>query len=312
MSTPRSLVLGAHGYLGGRLMKEAVSHTAVKLVSASRILRDSETVVYDWLSPAAGSLLEVTRGPIDTIVHLAFPDRQYFSQHRVAPNKIRTAIRVLCEAAKASGCRRIVHVSTVKVYGPDLDGYVDENHELNPSDHYAEAHAIAEDEFAKIVDSMSLGSVSIRLSNSFGLGRSKQDTRWNLIANGMVLSAVKDGAIKVGDGAECRKDFVPLGCVVRRLLSLLDSEIGYESWHPLNLGSGKSFSLREMAAHIASRATVLLERPITVNVDNPSAKSCGSYRFLGLTNTMPWVSEDPPSPMEFTAAIDQTILGITD
>ena len=124
-----ALVTGAGGFIGGRLVERlVVEHgAAVKvlvrnLAGAARLARFPLTIVRgDVTSPAD---LETATQGCEIVFHCAY-GTSGSQKHRAWVNTEGTR-RVLA-AARTAGARRIVHLSTLMVYGHTADGDLDES-----------------------------------------------------------------------------------------------------------------------------------------------------------------------------------------
>ena len=134
----RILVLGASGYVGGRLLEKlrnsewAVPVAAVRPQTADKFrASDFEVVRYEATdSSSIGTALS----NVDCVVNCVAG----------APTAIADGARHLFEAAAATPIRRIVHLSSMVVYG-DVTGTIDENAPLtSDGDGYAQAKVAAE------------------------------------------------------------------------------------------------------------------------------------------------------------------------
>jgi len=130
------LVLGGSGYIGSRLCAMLADSTWVSAVSGSRrATASASTVRVD--STDAASMKRALRG-MDAVVNCVAGSAPAIAQ----------GAHVLVQAANEVGCQRIVHLSTMSVYG----AFEGEAHEDTPRDPsigwYAKAKCDAEDAIA--------------------------------------------------------------------------------------------------------------------------------------------------------------------
>jgi len=124
----RVLVTGATGFIGGRLVERLVREEGASVralvrnfTNAPRIARFGiEMMPGDLLS--AGVLDRAAEG-CDVVFHCAYGAQGTDAERRVV--NVQGTERVLA-AALARHCRRVVHVSTMSVYGDPAQGDVDE------------------------------------------------------------------------------------------------------------------------------------------------------------------------------------------
>lgn len=117
------IVLGGTGYIGTRLMEILTLTPWAEATGASRTGPGMAQKGMDWLAVNtcdAAALTRVLKG-FDAVVNCVAGDRQ----------SIANGARTLAEAAAAAGCPRIVHLSTMSVYG-DLEGLVSEDMQPGP------------------------------------------------------------------------------------------------------------------------------------------------------------------------------------
>ena len=143
----RVLVTGGTGFIGGRVVEKLIlEHAAAprvlarKLTTATRVGRfDVEIFPGDVTNRA--SVTKAMEG-CDVVIHCAYGN-EGDHDHQRAVNVDGTTI-VASEALHA-GVRRMVHVSTIAVYGRTPDGDVDESTPLaDGGDHYSKTKREAE------------------------------------------------------------------------------------------------------------------------------------------------------------------------
>ncbi|MGZ5269763.1 MAG: NAD-dependent epimerase/dehydratase family protein [Ramlibacter sp.] len=112
------LVLGASGYVGSRLIALLRETGWARPIGASSRARGEGQLRLDARDGAA--LAEALRG-MDAVVNCVAGDAE----------SIALGARMLAQAAAAANCPRIVHLSTMSVYG-DREGRVDESADRGP------------------------------------------------------------------------------------------------------------------------------------------------------------------------------------
>ena len=115
------LVLGGTGYVGSRLcaLLQGSGWASPVSASARRLAPGIESLLVDSRDPAA--LRTALRG-IDAVVNCVAGDAA----------SIAHGAQVLARAALEAGCARVVHLSSMSVYGP-AEGRIDEMAPLDPS-----------------------------------------------------------------------------------------------------------------------------------------------------------------------------------
>lgn len=143
----RVLVTGGTGFIGARVVEKLIlEHAAVprvlsrKLANAARVARfDVEIFPGDVTNRA--SVAKAIEG-CDVVIHCAYGN-EGDHDHQRAVNVDGTAI--VAGEARRAGVRRMVHLSTIAVYGKTPDGDVDESTPLaDAGDHYSQTKREAE------------------------------------------------------------------------------------------------------------------------------------------------------------------------
>ncbi|MEO8012549.1 MAG: NAD(P)-dependent oxidoreductase [Polaromonas sp.] len=117
------LVLGGSGHVGKRLLENLASSSRDKATGASRGFAESPLSGEAWIKLDTCNISELTtalRG-FDAVVNCVAGDARSISQ----------GTQALAEAARQAGNPRIVHLSTMSVYGA-VEGVVREDAALNP------------------------------------------------------------------------------------------------------------------------------------------------------------------------------------
>lgn len=130
------MVLGSTGYIGTQLMKTLQQVTWADPTGASRTRNREQSVDVDWVPLDTRDSTDLARAlkGFDTVVNCVAGDR----------TSIAKGACDLAAAATAAGCRRIIHMSTMSVYGA-AEGWATEDLSLDqPTGWYGEAKREAE------------------------------------------------------------------------------------------------------------------------------------------------------------------------
>jgi nucleoside-diphosphate-sugar epimerase len=124
----RVLVTGATGFIGGRLAERLVVEEGARVralvrnfASAARLGRFAIDMVGGDINSAAA--VDRAVAGCDTVFHCAY---DFSADERSRRETTAASTRVMMESALRHGCRRVVFVSTVSVYGHTPDGDLDE------------------------------------------------------------------------------------------------------------------------------------------------------------------------------------------
>lgn len=167
------LVTGAAGFLGSSLVAKLLEggiHLRVALRDATQMtaqFQGVDVVVADIRDPKRVS--GISAG-CEAVVHLAAKahatDEAGFDRDHHAINVEGT--RHVLDAAVASGVRRVVFASSVKVFGEETNGCIDESWPADPKTGYGRSKWQAEQLVAEYAARYGLSAVSLRLPMVYG------------------------------------------------------------------------------------------------------------------------------------------------
>jgi nucleoside-diphosphate-sugar epimerase len=167
-----ALVTGAGGFIGGH-MADRLARTGIAVrglirkpaQTADLEARNIRGIIGDLL--VAESLIPAVAG-CDLVVHCAAWVHTPFSRN-AAPEVNSVGTRHLIQACLAARARRVVHVSSISVYGPTSDPVIDETARLWPLGPYRSSKIAGERE-VELARAQGLETVIVRPGQVFGPG----------------------------------------------------------------------------------------------------------------------------------------------
>lgn len=269
MTGQRALVTGAAGFIGSHLVEMLVrqgTHVRafVRYNSAQRagnldlLPADVRAHVerYDGDLRDPDAVLDAVRG-MDQIYHLgAVITIPYSYRHprEVVDVNVTGTLNVL-SAARDLGTPQVMVTSTSEVYGTAQTEPIDERHPLHPQSPYA-ASKVAQDALAiSFHAAYGLPVRIVRPFNTYGPRQSARAVIPTIISQALTRDEVRLGALHP------TRDLTYVTDTVRGFLLAMahDAAIG----RPLNLGTGQSITIGELAA----RAIRLTGREVPVVTD---------------------------------------------
>ena len=257
----RILITGGMGLVGGRVAQILAKHEDIEIILGSRKnqsspswLPEANVFCMDWLSQ--NSLIKACED-VNTVVHLAAMNDIECLRDPVAAlevNGVNTAR--LVEAAKLSGVRRFIYVSTAHIYGPKLIGRIDETTPPIATHPYATSHRAAED--VVLASNTHLTSIILRLSNGVGAPVNPDVNAWMLLTTDLCKQAVTLRSMTLRSYGLQRRDFVTLDDVGRVINHMLELPLKKLGSGVFNIGSGQSMRVIDMAELIQKRCMTLL------------------------------------------------------
>ena len=268
MTSPISLVTGGAGFIGSNLvdylLEQGHSGVCVDNESADNdkfhwALEDGRAINVKADITDYKSMKNVFTG-VDYVFHLAAESRLQPAIKNpiqaVQRNCVGTTVALQC--AREHGVKRFIYSSTSSGYGnnpyPNVETQPDDS--LNP---YS-ASKVAAEKFCKMyTDLYGLETVVLRYFNVFG---DRSPTRGQYAPVIGIFQRQRDAGEPVtivGDGSQ-RRDFVHVKDVARAnymaALSSLDNHLG----QVFNVGSGKCYTIQQIADAISDNQTYIPER----------------------------------------------------
>lgn len=260
-----SLVTGAAGFIGSNLVDYLVEQghqvIAVDNESANNEnfywREDTTNVVGDITN--YNSMKDVFEG-VDYVFHLAAESRLQPAIENpieaVYKNCVGTTVMLQC--ARKAGVKRFVYSSTSSGYGnnpyPNVETQPDDC--LNP---YS-ASKVSAEKFCKMYsDLYGLETVSLRYFNVFGERSPARGQYAPVIGIFERQKEAGEPLTIVGDGSQ-RRDFIYVGDVARANYLAATSNLDGYFGQVFNVGSGKNYSIKEIADAISDNQTFIPKR----------------------------------------------------
>ena len=307
----RILVTGGAGFQGSHLVQSwaGSGHQVTVLNTYSRLAERNITslagqVTLVWGSVTDREIVEKTVRGHDVVVHLAAHinvDRSLATPRDFLDVNTYGTLNVL-EAVRQSGAR-LIYASTCEVYGYAGSSLVAEDAELRPHSPYAAAKAAADRMCFAYIKSYGHDVTIMRPCNVYG-ERQKSGTGGAVVPIFAALATAGKPLTVFGTGTQ-RREYIHVKDLVRAYdLVLQSSDL---SGATLNVGTGETPSVKEIADFIAERAGVSIinqpARPGEVArfaLDSTLLRSLGfspQIKFWdGLTGYLDSVLPRPGSP----------------
>lgn len=253
----RVLITGGFGFLGARLGAhlQQVGH---EIILGSRSFFDppswlprAKVVQTDWHDDKA--LFKLCKG-VDIVIHTAGMNSSNCAADPIGAlqfNGVATAR--LASAANRAGVKRLIYISTCHVYADPLSGNVSEGVCPTNFHPYATSHLAGEQAVLGLGKSAQIECLVLRLSNAFGAPAHKDVNCWMLLVNDLCRQAVEKRELTLRSSGIQQRDFISMSDFCLVVAQFLDRDLMSEADKILNIGSGHSQTVLEMAELIASR-----------------------------------------------------------
>ena len=301
------LVTGASGFIGSAL----VHHLREARISVIPTARGRTDILSDRFG------LEVL--PLDVMGDLTLRNAEFDAAttlvHCATPNDIQSkgedgglSLAVhgtyrLIEHAVAHGIRRFIYLSTLQVYGTELQGTIDDTTPVQCETAYGLNHYLGEEVCRLAVRRHNIDIVALRPSNVYGVPSVPTVARDTLVPMCFVRDAKASGAVELRSSGNQNRNFVSTGEVAEIIATLItEFPAGYTI---VNAVSAYMASIREIADMTESIWNRVSKTPMQLNVlsDDPAE---GNAFTITSKIVAPRLSEDQ-SRMRIADTIEQLI-----
>lgn len=240
------LVIGGSGYIGKNLLTYLSELDGVR---ATLLNRNSERANIQPFTISTEIDYKQFKNK-DVVINLASPSENDYRVDAVSSlyNYI-NFIKKITAAAKNTGAKKLIHISTIKVYGTELIGLVNEDSKINPQNIYSLAHSIAE----KIIVDNFKNPIILRVANGYG-GIISNSNSWDLIVNNFCYQAVKKNKITIISKVDALRSYISVPEICRAIVIMINNNVDGGIY---NVGCNSTIRLSELADIIQKRCEEL-------------------------------------------------------
>ncbi|MEM9787306.1 MAG: UDP-glucose 4-epimerase GalE [Pseudomonadota bacterium] len=272
----RVLVTGGAGYIGSHTLLELMaqghqvavldnySNASPEVLTRVRALSNGQVADYtgDVRDPATLDAVMQTFQP-DAVIHFAGLKAVGESTEKpLLYYDVNVAgTLALLHAMDRTGCKKIIFSSSATVYGDPVYLPYDEAHPTNPTSVYGRTKLVAEGMLTAWTEAQpGTSAVLLRYFNPVGahastrLGEDPKDVPNNLMPFIAQVAVGKRDALTVfGDDYETpdgtgKRDYIHVVDLARAHVAALDYADAHVGARPFNIGTGESYSVRDMVA----------------------------------------------------------------
>lgn len=212
MNTAGVLVTGASGFIGSALVRNLLAAgmpvTASARRSTDKLTEElgTEVLPLDIMGDlqAQGAAFD----GIDTLVHCATPNDIQSRAEDGGLNLAVTGTFRLVEEAVRRGISKVIYLSTLQVYGTELQGKVDEGTPVRCESAYGLNHYLGEEVCHLAARRHGIDIVALRPSNVYGVPSVSTVERSSLVPICFVKDALATGAIELRSSGRQQRNFV--------------------------------------------------------------------------------------------------------
>jgi UDP-glucose 4-epimerase len=279
------LITGGLGYIGARLANALINIGFNVRITTSRVSPSipSELSLCEIVKIDLNDLTSVDHAcvGVKTIIHLASLNSSECEKNPNLAELINSVGTLnILNSAKKNGVSSFLYFSTAHVYGLDLEGIIDENSPTFPSNSYSSSHKLAEEFVLKSNVSGKLSTCVYRLTNVIGSPLHQSTNCWMLIANDLCRKISMNQQPEVHANKFTKRDFIPMQDVIDSTCFYLNQEDNTLGGEIINISSNKQRSLFNLCNLLVERASITLNKNITINYKNLTNKSNDKDFFI--------------------------------
>lgn len=262
----RVLITGGAGFIGSHLADKLIEHdfqvvlldnlSSGSIGNIDHLLgREDVTFIKEDVLDIAACSGQI--GAIDIVVHLSalVSVQESLADPRRSFRNNAEATSLIFEFARRSKVKGLIYASSAAVYGANADAPVSELSGLSPLSPYAADKAYAEHLGSVYWNAFELPSLGLRFFNVYG-PRQDPGSPYSGVISKFIEACLNDRAPTIyGDGRQTR-DFVYVEDLVTAIVigarDLVDGKGGQIANSVLNIGSGKSVSVLDLARIIST------------------------------------------------------------
>lgn len=279
------LILGATGYLGGRISDYLAKSGHDVYCSVRKLPTNSEKWQSKMKKILHGDITspelfaEVRRLKFDACIYLISLDHHQTDLLRAEEIGVRATWQYL-DLSQKIGASRFIYFSTQQVYGPfTATSHYNEDTTVHPKNIYGLTHALSENLCNYYHGQGAMLALNLRLSNALGAPLFASEHVDSLVAPDLCRMALRRGSVRLQSDGSPQRNFILLEDVCRAVELLLGAESSALKYNTFNLGSPTTFSLVELASLIASRTEKITDRKVAVLLnDGREVTDFGSYK----------------------------------
>ncbi len=256
------LVTGGAGFIGSNFIEHIFhNHPDWKIIVIDALtyagnlenipeeIRNSERFEFWYGDINNIDLMSDLVGKSHMVVHLAaethvarslYSQREFFITDVLGTQSVANAVLKCSEKIE-----RFVHISTSEVYGTSIREPMDEEHPLNPTTPYAAAKAGADRLVYSYIVSFDIPGLILRPFNNYGPRQHLEKAIPRFIT-----SCILDEPLTIHGDGSAKRDWIYVKDTARAIELALLAPLEKVKGQVINIGTGKSLSVNEVAEYI--------------------------------------------------------------
>ena len=206
------------------------------------------------------SIIDICKGATALFHLAALPRVPYSVEYPKESNEVNvTGTLAVLVAARDAGIKKVIFSSSSAVYGNQESLPLVETLPVYPDNPYGLHKSVSEQYMRLFTELYGVQTVCLRYFNVYGPGMDPEGGYALAIPRFLLLHAKGEPLTITGDGTQTR-DFIHVQDVVRAQIRACECE-AVGKGEVINIGSGRSISMNELAALIGGECTYIPARP---------------------------------------------------
>ncbi len=222
------VILGSSGFIGKHLYKNFNK----KYITYSFCSKECNLLDYKDLKNKLSKI-----NHIDTIIMCSSITRLTDNSIESMNKNIQMAKNLALFISK-NPIKQLIFLSSIDVYGNNVNGIYNEKTPLLPEDYYSTSKVTSEFIFLRVCKEYNINLFIPRLSGVFGNNDKKKSTLYHLVS-----SAINKKSIKLYNNGEDTRDFI----YIDYLFEIINNAIKIDFNGILNIATGKSYTIEEIS-----------------------------------------------------------------
>lgn len=269
------LVLGSTGYIASSFIKnyknkyKILASVRNKKKSENKVFHNTKIITEDILKK---NFAKHNENSIKVAVYSISLNAKESEKHNELSKKINyLAVKSFCEFVKKYNIKKIIKLSTVKVYGNQPNFEINEKTKTNPKDNYSKHILNADKYLENFCKKKQIKYHILRISNGFGKPSLKSKEAQKVLINSFVIQALKKKKIQIKTKKNIIKNFIGINDIIK-CINFLISKNNLQSGVFL-LSGQKNQSLLKLASEISEIFLKKYKKKIKVNHNLESPKT---------------------------------------
>jgi UDP-glucose 4-epimerase len=205
------ILSGANGFIGSQLV-DKLNREGFNVVSLNLFLQSSVNDAFEAVSADPGSTW--------ILINCSSPNEIRIKNETALGIDSLSPVYALLEFMKVARLSRLIHFSTIQVFGTELSGELYFDSPVNIETQYAKIHYEIEKYISEEFSKIGIISVILRLSNVYGAHAKNFEKRISLVPNCFVHELLNNSSITLLSSGKQIRNFLSISELVNRIIDI--------------------------------------------------------------------------------------------